>query len=90
MKRFLNFLLFLLLLALAVASVQVWSDRRQGVYYGWRRSVLELLDGERGLRRPEKYTVAEGPRVNLKGRGCARRAEPSTRAAGAGGRAVSG
>ena len=66
MKRFFRFLLFLLLLALAVASVQVWSDRRLGVYHGWRRSVMELLDPERGHRRPEKYTVATGPRVDLK------------------------
>ena len=66
MKRFLNFLLFLFLLAIAVASVQVWSDHRQGAFYGWRRSMLDFVEGERGHRRPEKYTVAEGPRVDLK------------------------
>lgn len=63
MKRFFRFLLFVLLLALAVASIQVWSDRRQGIYYGWRRSVFGLLDQDHAHRRPEKYTVADGPLV---------------------------
>ena len=65
-KRFFGFLFFLLLLARAGASVQVWADRRHGAYYGWRRSVLDLMEGEYGYRRPEKYTVAEGPAVNPK------------------------
>ncbi len=66
MKRLLNFLLFLSLLALAVATVQVWKDHRQGGFYGWRRSLLDLMEGESGRRHPEKYTVAEGPRVDVK------------------------
>ena len=66
MKRFFSFLFFLLLLALTVATVQVWSDHRQGAYYGWRRSVLDLLNGDSGRRRPEKYTVADALLVNPK------------------------
>ena len=66
MRRFFRFLFFLLLLAVAVASVQVWADRRQGAFYGWRQSAVDLLRGDWGYRRPEKYTVADGPRVNLK------------------------
>ena len=64
MKRFFNFLLFVLLLALAVASVQVWADRRHGAYSGWRRTVMRFLERDHEHRLPEKYTVAEGPRVD--------------------------
>ncbi len=66
MRRFFRFLLLLLLLALVVGLVQVWSDRREGAFHGWRLTVRDLLDPDRSHRRPEKYTVATGPRIDLK------------------------
>ena len=66
MKRFFRFALFLFLLLLAVATLQVWSDRQHRAYYGWRRSLLDLMEGDYGFRRSEKYTLAAGPRIELK------------------------
>lgn len=67
MKRFFSFLLFVLLLAMTVAALQVWKIRREG---GTVRSPLRGLffggkngDGQR--RTPERYTLAEGPRVDV-------------------------
>ena len=65
MKRFLSFLLFVLLLAIAVASLQLWKEHGDGGYT-LRRAWDHLLHG-RDLEhhRPEKYTVASGPRINV-------------------------
>ena len=66
MKRFFNFLLFVALLALAVGSLQLWKDRRSG-RRRWENPFAELF-GSRSAehRTPEKYTLAAGPRVDLK------------------------
>ncbi len=65
MKRFLSFLLFILLLAVAVLSLQIWKERG---FRGdnLRRTVNDFFHrGSAEFRRPEKYTVAEGPRINV-------------------------
>ena len=67
MKRFFSFLLFVLLLVVAVASLQTWKERSSGGGFSARRALLNLFQpGESGQRRPEKYTVADGPRIDLK------------------------
>ena len=66
MKRFFSFLLFLLTLAVAVASTQMWMDRRQGVRFHWEQVVRDFVNGTPGYRRPEKYTVASAPIINVK------------------------
>ena len=65
MKRFFSFLLFILLLALAVISLQAWKEHGDAGYTlrrGWDR----LVHGRTPARyHPEKYTVAAGPRINV-------------------------
>ena len=65
MKRFFSFLLFVLLLALAVASLQLWKEQGDAGYalrHAWDR----LFHGRNPAHyRPEKYTVATGPRINV-------------------------
>ena len=65
MKRFFSFLLFILLLFIAVTSLQLWkaNDERG---YTFRRAVSKLFSRRQPTRHhPEKYTVASGPRVNV-------------------------
>jgi serine protease Do len=66
MKRFLSFLLFVLLLSLGVGALQVWKDGREGVPIHGLFSRFFERDAARRRNRPEKYTVADGPRINLK------------------------
>ena len=65
MKRFFSFLLFILLLAVAIISLQLWKERADAGYT-LRRAWNHLLHGQNSAHyRPEKYTVATGPRVNV-------------------------
>ena len=65
MKRFSSFLLFVLLLAIAVASLQLWKEHGDGGY-ALRRAWAHLIHARDPEHfRPEKYTVASGPRVNI-------------------------
>ena len=66
MKRFFNFLLFVALLAIAVGSLQIWKARRAGLDASWSNPLLSLLHPERSVHHPEKYTLAAGPRIDLK------------------------
>ena len=66
MKRFLSFLLFVSLLAIAVGSLQTWKDRRYGPNSGWTNPFLSLVHPGNELRHPEKYTFASGPALDLK------------------------
>ena len=67
MKRFLNFLLFVAFLVLAVASLQLWKDRRLGLHRRWENPFARLFAAPAtDHRTPEKYTLAEGPRIDLK------------------------
>jgi serine protease Do len=64
MKRFLSFVFLVLLLLLAVDSLRQWHNR-QPVVFSLPGPLAELFgQGDSGHRRPEKYTLAEGPRVN--------------------------
>ena len=66
MKRLFNFLLFVALLCIAVGSLQLWKERREGST-GRLTSVLhDVLAGKPISRHPEKYTLADGPRIDLK------------------------
>jgi serine protease Do len=66
MKRLVSFLILILLLAFAVGSLQMWHDRQDG-RLDLQNSLSDFFSrGFSGVqRRPEKYTVAEGPRVNI-------------------------
>ena len=65
MKRFSSFLLFILLLAIAVLSLQLWKEN-DARGYTFRRAVHALFAGREPVcHHPEKYTVASGPRVNV-------------------------
>ena len=66
MKRFFNFLLFVSLLAIAVGSLQTWKDRRYGRNVGWTNPLLKLIHPDNAPRRPEKFTLAAGPSIDLK------------------------
>ena len=66
MQRLFRFLFFVLLLVLAVAVTRAWSDRRPGTHYGWQGLARDFFNGGPVRRFPEKYTVAEGPRIDLK------------------------
>jgi serine protease Do len=64
MKRFFNFVLLVLLLLLAVDLLRQWHNRQPGLF-SLPSSLADFFDrGDQGHRRPEKYTLAEGPRVN--------------------------
>lgn len=69
MKRFFSFLLFVLVLSITVAALQVWKVRREGGSF--RSHLSSFLGGDNsgssggGRHVPEHYTVAEGPRVNV-------------------------
>ncbi len=69
MKRFFSFLLFVLVLSITVAALEVWKVRREG---GSIRASLKTLTGQGDVNKsegvkhvPERYTVAAGPRVNV-------------------------
>ena len=66
MKRFLSFLLFLLLLCVAVTALWVWKNPRYGVqWFDLRHSLLSMFGPDNAERhRPEKYTVADAPYLN--------------------------
>ena len=67
MKRFLSFLLFVMLLCVAVAALWVWKNPRYtGGQLDVGRSLASIFGrGAGGAQyRPEKYTVAEGPYLN--------------------------
>ncbi len=65
MKRFFSFVLLVLLLLFAVGSLRQWHDR-QPVFSGLPESWQRFLgQGDHAHRRPEKYTLADGPRVNI-------------------------
>jgi serine protease Do len=64
MKRFLSFLLFVLLLSVGVGALQVWKAHREGV--SLRGPLGRFFDQGPAQRRPEKYTVADGPSIDLK------------------------
>ncbi len=66
MKRFFNFLLFVALLCIAVGSLQLWQERREGSAGRLTRGLHDLFHPETGHRHPEKYTLADGPRIDLK------------------------
>ncbi len=66
MKRFFNFLLFVALLCIAVGSLQLWKERREGSTGRLTRGLQEFFRPETGRRHPEKYTLADGPRIELK------------------------
>ena len=65
MKRFFSFLLFILLLVITVTSLQLWKENDERGYT-FRRAVNELFSRRQPTRHhPEKYTVADGPRVKV-------------------------
>ena len=66
MKRFFNFLVFVALLCIAVGSLQLWKERREGFSGRLTSRLQTLFDPEPGHRHPEKYTLADGPRIDLK------------------------
>ncbi len=66
MKRFFNFLVFVALLCIAVGSLQLWKERREGSTGGLAHTLHDFFARESGQRRPEKYTLAEGARINVK------------------------
>ncbi len=67
MKRFFNFLLFVALLAIAVGSLQVWKERRYGnAVPSWANPFLRLMQRKPEQHLPETYTLADGPRIDLK------------------------
>lgn len=66
MKRFFSFMLFVLLLLLAVASLREWHNRQPDAF-NLPSSIQDLFSSrESEHRRPEKYTLADGPRVDPK------------------------
>lgn len=66
MKRFFSFLLFLLLLCVAVVALWVWKNPRYNAQgFDLNRSLLSIFGQGNGERhRPEKYTVADAPYLN--------------------------
>ncbi len=65
MKRFFSFLLFVLLLCVAVAALWVWKNPRYSHgRFDLRRSLLGMVGRGKEGWQPEKYTVAAGPYVN--------------------------
>jgi serine protease Do len=63
MRRFFSFMLLVLLLLLAVDTLRKWHDRTIGL--DLRSSFAAFFGaGDAQHRRPEKYTLAEGPRVS--------------------------
>ena len=66
MKRFFNFLLFVALLCIAVGSLQLWKERRAGSAGSLRNTLHDFFHPETVRRHPEKYTLADGPRIDLK------------------------
>ncbi len=67
MKRVFNFLLFVALLAIAVGALQLWKDRRYGTASAaWTNPFLRLMQPKGDQHRPETYTLANGPRIDLK------------------------
>lgn len=65
MKRFLSFLLFVLVLSAAVGALQIWKAGHGGAPLPGRLGRFFGTPDDPG-RRPEKYTVAAGPRIDLK------------------------
>ena len=64
-KRLFSFVILVLLLLVGVGSLRQWHDR-QSVFSGLPASWQRFLgQGDDVRRRPEKYTLAEGPRVNV-------------------------
>jgi serine protease Do len=63
MRRFLSFMLLVFLLLLAIDTLRQWHDRTSGL--DLRSSIAAFFgQGDAEHRRPEKYTLAEGPRVS--------------------------
>lgn len=65
MKRFLSFLLFVLVLSAAVGALQIWKANHGGAPLPGRLGRFFGAPDET-THRPEKYTVAAGPRIDLK------------------------
>jgi serine protease Do len=64
MKRFFSFVILVFLLLVAVDTLRKWHDRQPDMF-GMSNPLGEIFGQGDGLhRRPEKYTLAEGPRVN--------------------------
>ena len=66
MKRFFNFLVFVALLCIAVGSLQLWQERREGSTGRLTRGLHDFFHPETNRRHPEKYTLADGPRIDPK------------------------
>ena len=66
MKRFFNFLVFVALLCIVVGSLQLWKERREGSAGSLRNTLHDFFSSETVHRHPEKYTLADGPRIDLK------------------------
>ena len=66
MKRFFNFLFFVALLCIAVGSLQLWQERRDGSAGRLTRGIKDFFHPETTRRHPEKYTLADGPSIELK------------------------
>jgi serine protease Do len=65
MKRFFSFVLLVFLLLVAVGSLRKWHDRELDIF-GFPSALERLFGhGDNLHRRPEKYTLADGPRVSL-------------------------
>ncbi len=65
MKRFFSFLLFVLVLSAAVGALQIWKAGHGGAPLPGRLGRFFGTPDET-THRPEKYTVAAGPRIDLK------------------------
>ncbi len=64
MKRLFNFVLLVLLLLLAVATLRKWHDRQPDLF-NFPSSVAGFFgQGDQSHHRPEKYTLADGPSIN--------------------------
>ena len=67
MKRFFHFLLFVALLCIAVGSLQLWKERREGSGGRLTQTLQDVFNGRPlTVRHPEKYTLADGPAIDLK------------------------
>ena len=65
MKRFFSFLLFVLLLSVAVATLWVWKVRRRAATCAPAAALFRQRRTTAARHVPEKYTVADGPRINV-------------------------